>query len=282
MSVPSLKKLVLPATVLAGTMFSSLTVPLAVFGSSPVDVQLNQEPIFSGKFKDFAAPYVGVVGILSLGTGVAGVAIAGWQQSSRKSGSLEAKLSDLQQELKGKERQLEAVMLSDNRLQALGLDFFLQDETQAGQSTPVAQAELEPVVGQSNQPVVESRVSSAPAAPAGAPDAGPATVQSVVSTLAAAQAFLSFTRPNVAVNGATDGQSNAKEPSMKANITLQELQDQLKQIMSQVETLRSSLESESKPAVAQAYEPDYTVNTSDPLHYRPVARPQWIAQPLAS
>src|SRR5579883_1479825 len=70
MSVPSLKKLVLPATVLAGTMFSSLTVPLAVFGSSPVDVQLNQEPIFSGKFKDFAAPYVGVVGILSLGTGL--------------------------------------------------------------------------------------------------------------------------------------------------------------------------------------------------------------------
>lgn len=84
MSVSPPKNPVLPATVLAGAVFSSLTVPLAVFGSGPVDIQLNQEPVFSGTVKDLAAPYIGVVGILSIGAGVAGVALGFVRSGSKR------------------------------------------------------------------------------------------------------------------------------------------------------------------------------------------------------
>ena len=281
MSVSPPKNSVLPAAVLAGAMFSSLTVPLAVFGSGPVDIQLNQEPVFSGTIKDLAAPYVGVVGILSIGVGVAGVAIAGWQQSSRKSGQVEAKLSNLQQKLEEKELQLQAAMLSEYRLEASGLDFFLQDETQPD-ATPLATATKSASgVAKSKVPVADARVGyTQPTQPVLDSEPTQAAVQSVVSTLAAAQAFLSFTRSNGSVQADGDTQLMVKELPAP-NTSLQELQDQLQQIMSQVETLRSSLETNAKPVIKQAQQSDYTV-TQEHLHHRPAAKSQWVMQPLAS
>ena len=281
MSVSPLKNSVLPAAVLAGAMFSALTVPLAVFGSGPVDIQLNQEPVFSGTIKDLAAPYVGVVGILSIGVGVAGVSIAGWQQSSRKSGQVEAKLSNLQRKLDEKELQLQAAMLSEHRLEATGLDFFLQDDTQADAAPLAPATEPKSGVAKAPVPVANARVGyTQPIQPVLDPEPTQAAVQSVVSTLAAAQAFLSFTRSN------GSGQGGYDRPEMpKAlpgdNISLQELQNQLQQIMSQVETLRGSLETDAKPVVKQAQQSDYTV-TQEHLHHRSAVKPQWVMQPLAS
>ncbi|MBW4694535.1 MAG: hypothetical protein KME27_22535 [Lyngbya sp. HA4199-MV5] len=281
MSVFSLKHSVLPATVLAGAVFSSLTVPLAVFSSEPVDVQLGQESVFSGTIKDLAAPYVGVVGVLSLGLGVAGVAIAGWQQSSRKSEHVEAKLSNLQRTLEEKELHLQATMLSEQRLQASGLDFFLQDETSPD---PIAEAlTVEPSSAVTTKvPAVPSPAASTCSNPS-VLDVEPtqADVQSVVSTLSAAQAFLSFARSNGSVSVNDDGQSIAK--SSAANVTLQELQDQLKQIMSQVETLRGSLETDSQPAAKQPVrQQNYAVSVPAPLQHRHAAQSQWVLQQVAS
>jgi len=274
MPVSSLKTPVLPATVLAGAMFASLTVPLAVFGSGPVDIQLNQEPIFSGTIKDLAAPYVGVVGVLSIGIGVAGVAIAGWQQSSRKSEQVEAKFSNLQRTLEEKESQLEAALLSEQRLEASGLDFFLQDETSPKAASAVA-TEPKSVVTKTKTPVVTAHANGIQSSqPILDSEPTQATVQSVVSTLAAAQAFLSFTRSNGSAP-INDSQPIAKAPA--ANISLQELQDQLKQIMSQVEMLRSSLDADRQPAPKQ-HQQDRAVNTPEHLQHRPVAKPQWVMQ----
>ncbi|MBW4470949.1 MAG: hypothetical protein KME45_11185 [Stenomitos rutilans HA7619-LM2] len=282
MSVFPLKHSVLPATVLAGAVFSSLTVPLAIFGSEPVDIQLGQEPVFSGTIKDLAAPYVGVVGILSVGMGVAGVAIAGWQQSSRKSEHVEAKLSNLQRTLEEKELHLQAAMLSEQRLQTSGLDFFLQDETSANPAVDALTTETQSMVATTKVPVASTPVAHTQSS-SSVLDAEPtqAAVQSVVSTLSAAQAFLSFARSNVAVSANDDGQSIAK-PSA-ANITLQELQDQLKQIMSQVETLRGSLDANAQPVhTPQLRQQNYAVSAPSPLQHRPVAQPQWVLQQVAS
>lgn len=282
MSVSPPKNPVLPATVLAGAVFSSLTVPLAVFGSGPVDIQLNQEPVFSGTVKDLAAPYVGVVGILSIGAGVAGVAIAGWQQSSRKSGQVEAKLSNLQRKLEEKESQLEAAMLAEHRLEASGLDFFLQDETLPNAAPRATATAPQSSASNTKAPIADARVSYAQSIqPVFDVEPAQAAVQSVVSTLAAAQSFLSFTRSNGSAPASYDSRSMAQE-SPAANISLQELQNQLQQIMSQVEALRGSLEADAKPTAKQPQQPDYTVNTPEHLHHRPVAKPQWVMQPMAS
>lgn len=185
MSVLSLKRPVLHATVLAGAVFSLLTVPLAFSGSQPVDIQLGQEPVFSGTVKDLAAPYVGVVGVLSIGMGVAGIAIAGWQQSARKSAHVEAKLSTLQQTLDEKELHLQAAMLSESRLQASGLDFFLQDETSPHSAAGAVIAEPSSIVTTKGSGVPSHAATQSSPAPL---DTEPtqATVQSVVSTLSAA------------------------------------------------------------------------------------------------
>ncbi|MBW4581144.1 MAG: hypothetical protein KME42_16375 [Tildeniella nuda ZEHNDER 1965/U140] len=282
MSVSSPKNPVLPATVLAGAVFSSLTVPLAVFGSGPVDIQLNQEPVFSGTVKDFAAPYVGVVGILSIGAGVAGVAIAGWQQSSRKSGQVEAKLSNLQRKLEEKESQLEAAMLAEHRLEASGLDFFLQDETRPNAAPHTTATTSRSGVANTKAPIADTRVSHAQSIQP-VLDAEPtqAAVQSVVSTLAAAQAFLSFTRSNGSAQASYDSRSMTQELPT-ANTSLQELQNQLQLIMSQVETLRSSLEADVKAPAKHSQQPAHATNIQEHLHHRPVAKPQWVMQPMAS
>jgi len=280
MSASSLKKLVLPATLLAGTVFSLLTVPLAVFGSEPIDIHLNQEPIFSGKVKDFAAPYVGGVGILSVGMGVAGIAIAGWKQSSRKSGQVETKCSTLQQKLAEKELQLETVMLSGNRLEASGLNFFLQDETLTESEQRAAEPEFKSV-GQTKTPV-DSRVASTQfTQPAFKAEPEQAAVQSVVSSLAAAQAFLSFTRSNGSPQAGYDSPAIAPVASA-ASLSLEELQEQLKQIMTQVETLRGSIETAPQPVLKETHQAAYTIHALEPLSHRPMAQAQWIIQPLAS
>lgn len=281
MSASSLKKLVLPATLLAGTVFSLLTVPLAVFGSEPIDIHLNQEPIFSGKVKDFAAPYVGGVGILSVGLGVTGIAIAGWKQSSRKSGQVETKYSTLQQKLAEKELQLETAMLSGNRLEASGLDFFLQDETVTEKGQRAAEPEFKPV-SQTKPSAVDSGVTFTQLAqPTFEAEPAEAAVPSVVSSLAAAQAFLSFTRSNGSTQVGYDSPAIAPAAAA-ASPNLQELQEQIKQIMTQMETLRGSIETAPQPAPKQTHQAAYTIHALEPLSHRPMTQAQWIIQPLAS
>ncbi|XHX79205.1 MAG: hypothetical protein RBJ76_04540 [Stenomitos frigidus ULC029] len=279
MSASSLKKLVLPAMLFAGTVFASLTVPLAVFGSEPIDIHLNQEPIFSGKVKDFAAPYVGIVGLLSIGTGVAGVTVAGWKQSSSKSGQVETKCSHLQQKLAEKELQLETVMLSGNRLQASGLNFFLQDGTLTESEPNATEPEFEPVEVPTNT-VTSSKVTSTQFTPAFEATPEHAAVPSVVSSLAAAQAFLSFTRSNGSTQVGYDSPPIAPA-APSASLSLQELQEQLKQIMTQVETLQSSIETAPQPVLKQTHQAAYTIHALEPLSHQPTTQPQWIIQPLA-
>lgn len=128
MSSSPLKKFVLTPVVLSATVFAALTLPLAVLGSKPVTIKLQQEQVFQGQLRDVATPYLGLASVLSLGAGLASVAITGWRLSTRKSSQVEAQLSAIAQNLQEKEAQLEALKLSQSRLEVSGLSKFIDEE----------------------------------------------------------------------------------------------------------------------------------------------------------
>jgi hypothetical protein len=139
MTVSSFKKALLPSLLISGGLFSSLTLPLAIFGSQPLVIEVQDEPIFVGKLKDVAAPYVGLATVLSAGAGVAGLAAGAWRQSSRKANNLEDRVSHLQQQLQETEGQLETLKLSESHLHTNGLGAFLNEVNILGQSVPLAE-----------------------------------------------------------------------------------------------------------------------------------------------
>src|SRR3712207_3688813 len=108
MSGSPLKKFVVTPVVISAAVFGALTLPLALLGSKPVTIQLQGEPVFYGQLRDVATPYLGLASAISLGAGIASVAVSGWRSSTRKSSQAEAQLSNLAQHLKEKEAELEA------------------------------------------------------------------------------------------------------------------------------------------------------------------------------
>ena len=126
----SIKKILLQAFVIPGTVFCAATIPLAVWGSERVAIEFQEERVFTGQLREIASPYLALATAVSIGAGLAGVATAGWQQSHKKSASAEQELSALRQALKEKEIELENLKVSDSRLTAFGLSSFLEDEVE--------------------------------------------------------------------------------------------------------------------------------------------------------
>lgn len=235
MSGSSLKSFLLPAVLLSSTVFSSLTLPLVVLGSQPLDIRIQQEPVFSGQMKDVAAPYLGLAAALSLGVGIASIAVTGWRQSSRKSAQVEAQLSSLQEHLQVKESQLEDLKLSEVRLAATGLSEFLHDKpAQSVAATAVSVAQ--PVmIASSSMPAPEVATATTSSVEVRTDAPRSVSVQAAISALHPAQAFLSFAQV-----GAT-----TEEPELQTTIAhaqVDELQTQLKQMMAQLEVLQGALQ----------------------------------------
>ena len=240
----SLKSFLLPAALLSSTVFATLTLPLAVLGSKPVDIRMQNEPVFNGQLRDVAAPYLGFAAALSIGTGVASIAVTGWRRSMQKSAEVEEQLSSLREDLETKESQLEALKLSEMQLAASGLNSFLQGEAPSVESMAVVDAT--PVVAIAS-PIPETPA-IAPVPVAAEPIVAEPVVsqridvKAAVSALHPAQAFLSFAQAGVAV----------EEPVADvASTQVDELQNQLKQMMAQIEMLQGALQSVPQLEVAR-------------------------------
>jgi hypothetical protein len=80
---------------------------------------------------------------VSLGVGVASIAVTGWRLSSRKSSQFEAELAGMAQNLKEKEAQLEELKLSELRLEASGLSAFLNEEVSPEEVLKTSEASLD-------------------------------------------------------------------------------------------------------------------------------------------
>jgi len=227
MSESPLKKFILTPFLISASVFAALTLPLAVFGNQQATIQLQRDTVFYGKLRDVALPYLGLASVFSLGAGVASVAIAGWQQSSRKSEEVEAQLSGLTQHLQEKEAQLEALKLSESRLEAAGLGAFLDEEVS------LEPTQETPVVPVSTPIVVEELVMQAQPLETQAVAPSSMTVQATTAKFACAQTFLGYTQAKVAPNAVTSVSISPKD--------VEQLQAQMQQLMAQMAGVQAAL-----------------------------------------
>jgi chaperonin cofactor prefoldin len=233
MSASPLKKFILTPVIISASVFAALTLPLVFLGNKPVTIKLQQDPVFYGPLRDIATPYVGLVSALSLGAGAASVAIAGWQQSRRKSEEVEAQLSGLEQHLKEKEAQLEAIKLSESRLEASGLKAFLDEDALLEPTKPI------PVATSSVPPVVEESVIAPQPLEAQVVASPTTTVQTAAAKFASAQTFLGYAQGKASKKPAT----SASEVTHKE---VEQLNAQMQQLMAQMASMQAALEATSQ------------------------------------
>ena len=242
------KKFVLPSVLLSAGVFSALTLPLAVFGSQPVTIQLQDKQVFHGQLRDVAMPYLGLAGALSLGAGIATVAVTGWQLSTRKSVAVELQLSGLEQNLKEKEELLEQLKLSKSRLETTGLSAFLDDEVKLEQalSVPVAMKSEPSVVRDTPVPVVEPLVTATQPI-----ISSKATRQAAVARFASAQIFLGYAQPIKTIK--VSSKATSLTPS-----EVEQLHSQLQQIKAQMASLQTALSCTPQAATSEIQVPTPT------------------------
>jgi len=222
---------VLPSIVLTCAVFSSLTAPLAAFGSNSINIDLQREQVFAGSLKDVATPYLGIAGLISVGAGAVSLSVAGWRHSARKSIQAETKMAELQAELKQKSAQFDEFRLSDSYLTQNGLQSFLESGVKVSSvsdtPTQVAHAnQQKPAVS------VEERIQSQ-------------------SYQYAANTVVETSKPRLAI----ERKQEAVDPATAISSQVTELQNQLQQMAAHIESLQSAW----RPATVttEASKPNY-------------------------
>jgi hypothetical protein len=131
MTASAFKDLILPAALLTGSLFTALTVPLALtgqqMGTKPLDIRFQDEQVYGGTVADAAVPYLGLAAVLSLAAGGVTLGVGQWRRSLRSSKQSSQQVLTLEQQLKQSQVDLEEALFSDTQLQSSGLSFFLSD-----------------------------------------------------------------------------------------------------------------------------------------------------------
>lgn len=213
----SLAKLFVPAALSAGAVFSASAVPLTLYGSQPLAVQFKEERIFEGQLREVATPYLAISGFLSLGTSLTICAALGWRRAAQNAEFAEAQLLEVEKQLKQKEAQLQNTLMSEAYLADSNLKFFLDEDV------PLPTASVPKLV--TPQPTVRSTQVTQPVA---------AQIQTAVP-LHAAQTYLGFSRSTAVA------QSTTAANEADAIAKMQKLQSQLQHIMTEIETIQSTL-----------------------------------------
>jgi hypothetical protein len=117
---------------LSGVVFSGATLFLVMTGSRPLTIQLEDRPIFSGRVQDLASPYLSVVTGLSIGIGLTSFALFGWRNAVQDLEQATEQVSILKQQLQQQEGMVESLRFSEAKLQASGLNFFVDSATTPG------------------------------------------------------------------------------------------------------------------------------------------------------
>jgi hypothetical protein len=277
MTGSTLKKLVLPPVVLSATIFAALTLPLAMLGSKPVTIQMQEEPVFQGQLRDVAIPYLGFATILSLGSGIASVAVTGWQRSSRQSSQFEAELSGLSQNLKEKEAQLETLKLSESRLETMGLSAFLDDEVKLDQalSVPTTMKVALPKVMETPVPTIEPLVIVVqPEAKVPALASQRNTAQAS-ARFASAQTFLGYVQRKATVKPST-------RVTSLVSSEVEQLHGQLQQIKAQMASLQTALSATPEVVTSQAQVPAYALAAERGISTQPQVLKFWSVHKIPS
>ncbi len=272
MSLSALQKFFLPPIVASCGVFSVMSFPLATLGEKQIAIKFQEEPIFYGKLRDVAIPYVILSTTISIGAGISAAAVCGWRHSSRKSAKYEQKLTYLEQHIQEKDALLKELKHSESRLQISGLKAFLDDDVPLNQAlfaNTLPNTFSEPVVVQTQPVVYQQPVNSLP--PVVNQDNNHKTVKTAAATskFASAQTFLSYSQ-NHTNNRPEAATAN---PVSKSTITaseFEELQKQLREMMLQMQKMQQNLQfipqapnpAPKTPNKLQAF---YEVSTSNPF-----------------
>lgn len=190
-----LKKILLPTVVIAGTLMTCFGVLLVTQGSKPVEVQLENRELFDGQLKDIVTPPVGAAISFAVALGTASVIT--WQQSSRKLSRLEKQLSQLQNQIRDKDCQIQELKVSPTSPMLAKLDWFLNTEESVKSSLTqiTAQEEEEPVlsVQPATEPVVTPISGFGYEVITSTHSTNHSTVQSAASAFPVAQSVLGLT-----------------------------------------------------------------------------------------
>ena len=254
----TIRKFVLPSLLASSAVFTALSFPLVVYGSEPIDPKLAEGLGVSDAvvIKDFAAPYLGLTALVSLAVGGVGLTLSGIGHSKRQSSLLTAQFEASQQALKGREAEIQSLLMSDKGLNNTGLGFFLDDIQPVAQASTAAAIVSVPQEIFQVAPVMVASVAAPTLAVTSTPSfivnatvsaiqpvrVPQVTVQTSSSPMPAAHGFLGFTRssgqaiPSAAIEWLEQGETEAK-----AETQLNDVQAQLQVLMLQIEQLQSSL-----------------------------------------
>lgn len=111
-----------------GLLLASLSLPFAKFRGEQIDVRLNESLVFSGELEMLSGAYLSLAALLSVGAGSAGFSLAAWRQTSRRLRQSQRQVETLEGLVQQRDRQLQAVQLSPQRLEQVGLHYFLSDD----------------------------------------------------------------------------------------------------------------------------------------------------------
>ncbi|MFM7220431.1 MAG: hypothetical protein ACKO21_09505 [Nodosilinea sp.] len=139
------------STCVAGIIFSATTLPFTAFKSNVVNVELQNQPIFTSELKYLAAPYLTVAGGISIAVGVGVFGVLGWRHSANKLAGSESSKEDLAKSLTAYQSELERIKFSESRLRTQQLSAFLQPSELASrapeeQREPVAVVQPQSIV----------------------------------------------------------------------------------------------------------------------------------------
>jgi hypothetical protein len=241
MTTSPIQRALIPAVCIAGSVFAASTAPLAMYRSEVVEVELQNQSLFTAEVRDLAAPYLGTVGVMSAAIGASIMGFSGWRQSARKSEAAESKLSSLQREMLAQQVELEKVKFSESRLRSQQLDAFLAPAPEEAHRPPIAAM---PTRMAQTSPAPMAKAQAAPKPAAAVPyvsypqQAAAAAVElnpvkdKAMMALSAAQSYASYSRPNDVV-----GEDTTEAPK---GTQLEQLLNQLKELTNQVEELRTS------------------------------------------
>lgn len=266
----SISHRLLSSALLAGAAFSAAILPLATLGSKPVTIQLEEKPVFVGQLRELSAPYLGLATGISLGVGIASLAVASWRCASHRLNQAEEELALLKQQLQEKDTVIEQLQFSEAKLQLAGLQGFLQAEsvpslTPSVVTEPTSQSPSKPMVSQPDRHVHHSSSHSSTAhhstvanvgfSAAGleffledetvaSPEVPPSTPPSINNAVqppvaqTTGQAFKGGDCP-IWGNGSEGTASSQLNQSSEQSLQLSEVMTYLKQVMTQIEQLRT-------------------------------------------
>ncbi|MEA5625738.1 hypothetical protein [Nostoc sp. UHCC 0251] len=253
MTLSALQKFLLPPAIATLSVFSLMSFPVATLGDKQIAIKFQEEPIFDGKLRDIAIPYVVFATALSIGSGISALAFCGWRNSSSKSAKIQQELSNLEQHLQQKEALLKEWQVSEPRLQTSGLNAFLDDEVPFDQafsskSSAITITASQPIGAQT--PMLMHTHSENPV-PKVATQENTTTMRNIAanSAFAAAQPFLAYAQENpnsIKEITAAEVNQTAIMPS-----EFEDLQKQIKDMMLQMQAMQENLQLTSQVTNAE-------------------------------